>query len=133
MADCLLLTDKALFAVAKHCANLHTLYASSCKLITDASVVCLSKAKGLAFDQGHAGLLTLAVNFCPLITDKSLRGLGKYCANSLQNLYFGRTKITDTGLISLMSSSRQLKNVDVHNCALTDRSIGALPLRELAL
>lgn len=113
-------TSEAIRQLAEACTHLQTVYLRRCLNITDDAIVTLSRSCL------HLRLLNLGG--CPQLTDESLQALGEY-SKYLSSLNVSQTKVTDNGMMSLVSGqcAQSLNEIHINGCqAVTDEGVEAV-------
>ncbi|XP_070543645.1 protein AMN1 homolog [Ptychodera flava] len=114
------ITTRGVQLVAQSCPILQTVYLRRCLNITDDAVISLS--------QCCRQLMLLNIGGCRQITDASLEALGKHC-RMLKSVNFCKTKVTDDGVISLVTGccKQSLTEIHMNHCIrVTDESVEAV-------
>ncbi|XP_078000622.1 protein AMN1 homolog [Glandiceps talaboti] len=106
--------------IARGCPILHTVYLRRCLNVTDEAIITLAEC--------CRQLMRLNIGGCNQITDLSLAALGRH-SRMLRSINFSRTKVTDDGVVSLVTGCCKQSLVEVHmsHCIrLTDESVEAV-------
>ncbi|XP_021355399.1 protein AMN1 homolog [Mizuhopecten yessoensis] len=111
------ISSEGILNVTHTCTQLQTVYVRRCINLTDEAVIALSKS--------CPQLRLLNVGGCHLLTDRSLLALGEN-SHFLKSVNFSKTKVTDNGVVGLVSGScaKTLKEVHMDGCVnLTDEAV----------
>ncbi|XP_033739686.1 protein AMN1 homolog [Pecten maximus] len=111
------ITSEGIVNVAQACAQLQTVYLRRCINLTDDAVIALSTS--------CPQLRLLNIGGCHQLTDQSLLSLGQN-SHFLKSINFSKTKVTDNGVIGLVTGncSKTLKEVHMDGCVnLTDEAV----------
>ncbi|KAL3881832.1 hypothetical protein ACJMK2_028224 [Sinanodonta woodiana] len=114
------ITTEGVRSLAQSCCYLQTVYLRRCLNITDEAIISLS--------QNCPRLQYLNVGGCQELTDLSLKALGEN-SSFLQSVNFAQTKVTDTGVVSLVSGccAESLNEIHMDGCKeLTDEAVEAV-------
>lgn len=127
------ITDNAIRYVAGYCARLVTLNVKECDMLTDYTITVIAqRCKGLeAFDGSCGGrytdasaqqlalyshqLKSLSLARSAAITNASLGSIALGCSR-IESLNINGTQVSDEGLKQLVTSCRNLKQLDVSFC-----------------
>ena len=107
LADCNLLTDVVLIAIAHSCPNLDRLNVANCRELTDAGLIAIAH---------HCPHLDqLDVTSCRKLSDAGLIAIAHHCPK-LTKLCATSCKLRDPALIAIADNCPALAQLSVHGC-----------------
>ncbi|MQM01789.1 hypothetical protein Taro_034545 [Colocasia esculenta] len=111
------ITDNGVAAIAQGCANLQMINLSYCMDITDSSLKSLSKCLRLN---------TLEIRGCPRVSSVGLSAISLGCKQIAKLDVKKCFDINDAGMIPLARLSRNLRQINLSYCSVTDMGLLAL-------
>ena len=108
LSNCALITDVALWTIARHCPGIKHLILSGCDKITNIGLRSLSIR--------CSELLTLDFTNCHLLDDIGLSTVACGCWKLEKLLLVNCTGVTDTGVGKVVKSCGRLKMLDLNGC-----------------
>mmetsp|Transcript_15428 Transcript_15428/g.23272 ORF Transcript_15428/g.23272 Transcript_15428/m.23272 type:complete len:1050 (+) Transcript_15428:143-3292(+) len=108
LKSCALITDVALWTIARHCPGIKHLILSGCDKITNIGLRSLSMR--------CADLVTLDFTNCHLLDDLGLSTIACGCWKLETLLLVNCTGVTDTGVGKVVKACPRLRKLDLHGC-----------------
>jgi hypothetical protein len=106
--NCSLISDVALWTIARHCPNIHHLILSNCHKITNIGLRSLSMR--------CSELITLDFTSCHLLDDLGLATIACGCWKLQSLILISCHHITDTGIGKVVKACRHLIYLNLLNC-----------------